>query len=120
VGDKITLEQYASLRHLVLRLPGGYGPSLIDRELWSHNLKRNHAMTVHSFFEFPRIISSTNMIGTVPAKIAKSLAQVHELKILPAPIEFEMPIYFTWPQALDSDPGHRWLRELLTDIYQDV
>jgi len=120
VGDQMSLEQYASFRHVILRLPGGYGPSQIDRELWSHGLKREHAMTVHSFFEFPRIISSTNMIGTVPGKIAKSLAQVHKLKILPAPIEFEMPIYLTWPQSLDSDPGHRWLREFLIEIYQEL
>ena len=119
VGEQLSLEQYAALRHVILRLPGGYGPSQIDRELWSHGLKREHAMTVHSFFEFPRIISSTDMIGTVPSRIARSLAQVHALRIVPAPIEFEMPIYLSWPQALDSDSGHRWLRELLQAIYRE-
>jgi len=120
VGDQLTLEQYAGLRHIILRAPPGYGPSLIDRELWSHGLKREHAMTVHSFFEFPRIISTTDMIGSVPTRIAKSLAQVHNLRIVPAPIEFEMPVYLTWPQSLHGDPGHRWLREFLTEIYRGL
>jgi DNA-binding transcriptional LysR family regulator len=120
LDDHLDVEQYAELRHVILKIPGSYGPSLIDRELWAHGLKREHSMTVHSFFEFPRIISSTNMIGTVPAMIARSLAKVHKLKILPAPIEFEIPVYLSWPRALDSDPGHRWLREFLIKVYEEL
>jgi DNA-binding transcriptional LysR family regulator len=117
VKNKLTIKQFANLRHIVFELPGGYGPSVIDRELWAQGLQREHCISVHSFFNVPRILSSTDLICSMPVQIAKSFAEVHSLKIVKSPVKRELPVFFTWHKSNDSDPGHRWLREHLIDIH---
>ncbi len=116
VGDTLDLETYCQLRHVVMRNPGNYGPSLLDRQLWFHNLKRVHAVTVGSFLEFPNIIANTDMIGTVPHKLAGFLTPGHNLKVVPVPaaVDLQWPLYMMWPRALTTDPAHRWLRNFIT------
>jgi len=118
VKDHLTYEEYAALKHLIWRLPDSYGPAVVDRELWAHSLQRRHTMTVDSYHVFPRILSSTDMVGTVPESIARSFTDTYDLRVLPSPISTDLPVYLSWPQSLDPDPGHRWLRELVIDIYE--
>jgi len=120
IGSELTLEEYASLKHIILRLPASYGASSIERQLWSHNLQRSTFMRAHSLFEYPQAISHTDMIGTLPEKAAHSFAEHHKLSVVPSPLPFETPVYLMWPKSLHNDPGHRWLRELLINIYQQL
>lgn len=120
IKDALTLEQYASLRHLVIELPGAYGPSLIDRELWKHNLKREHAYVMHSFSQVPRIISNTEMVATLPLPMAEAYAQVHDLKVLPAPVPAEMPIFLMWHENMEQDKGNQWLRSTLRGLQTEL
>ena len=119
VGEQLSYEQFAELKHIILRLPGSYGPAVIDRELWAHDLQREHTMTVHSLYSYPRVLSSTDMVGTVPSSVAHSFASVHNLRVLPSPFSTELPVYLAWPQSLDTDSAHQWLRESVIDIYQN-
>ena len=116
VKDKLTLEQYANLKHLVLELPGNRGPSLIDRELWRHGLKRKHSMQIHTYFNAPRILSTTDTVCSMPMQLARRFAEVHPLKIVPLPIKNELPTFMIWHKSMDADPAHKWLREYLIDL----
>lgn len=120
VGDSLTLKQFAQLNHLIYELPGGYGPSIIDRELWAHGLQRQHSITVHSFFNAPRILSSTDLIASMPMQIAKSFAQVHALKIIASPIQQALPVFFNWHKSNDTDAGHKWLRQHLIKLHSQL
>ena len=117
VRNQLSLKQYAALEHLVLELPGGYGPSVIDRELWAHGLQREHRISVHTFFNVPQILSTTDLVCSMPIQIAKSFAEIHPLKIVKSPVERKLPVFFTWHKSNDADPGHIWLREHLMDIH---
>lgn len=120
ISDHISIEQYADLEHVVFELPGAYGPSLIDRELWRHNLKRKRACQVYSFFHMPRIISATNMIATMPRPMAEAYASTHNIKIVPAPIPAEIAIFLMWNKGLENDSGHQWLRNTVIDIQANL
>ncbi len=117
VKNKLTLEQFAALKHIIFELPGAYGPSTIDRELWLHGLQRQHSMTVHSYFDVPRILSTTDMVCTMPPQMARTFAARHPLKVVPSPIKRELPIFLIWHKSMETDPGHRWLREYLIDLH---
>ena len=120
VKDRLTVEQYAALKHLVLDLPGKHGPSSVDRELWAHGVKREHTMSVHTYFDAPRILSSTDMVCSVPLQLARSFAEVYPLKIVPSPVERHLPAFLTWHNSMENDPGHRWLREYLIELNSRV
>jgi len=120
VTDKLTVEQYAQLKHLVLELPGNQGGSLIDRELWTHDLKREYNMCIHTYFDAPRILSATDMVCSMPMQLARRFAEVHPLKIVPLPFDNELPTFMIWHNSMENDPAHRWLREYLIDLNRRV
>jgi DNA-binding transcriptional LysR family regulator len=117
VGDFISVEEFAALRHVVYHMPGEYGPSLNDRELWRMGLKREHGMSIHSYFDAPRVLSYTDMICTMPQILGRHFARAHNLKVVPSPLQIEFPVYMIWPKSLDNDQGHKWLRQTLIEIF---
>jgi DNA-binding transcriptional LysR family regulator len=119
VGDSLSLEQYAALKHMIIRLPGDYGSTVVDRELWGHDLQRKIAMSVHNLHSYPAILKSTDLVGTLPRSVAHSFASMYDLKVLPLPFTTDLPIYLSWPQTLDTDAGHQWLRNMVTAFYQE-
>jgi DNA-binding transcriptional LysR family regulator len=120
IKDKVSMEQYASLRHIVLDISGDHGASSVDRELWSHGLKREHRMTVHTYFDVPSVLSATDMISTMPLQLARRFAEAYPLKIVPSPVARDLPMFLIWHNSMDKDPGHRWLREYLIDLNSRV
>jgi DNA-binding transcriptional LysR family regulator len=118
VGDSLSVNEFARLRHITYHMPGTYGPSIIDRELWRLGLKREHGMSIHSYFDAPRVISQTDMVCTVPRVLGRHLARVHGLKMVRSPLQLEFPVFLQWPRALEKDEGHQWLRETLTEIFK--
>ena len=95
-------------------------PSSIDRELWAHGLKREHCMTVHTYFDVPSILSVTDLVSTMPLQLARRFADVHPLKIVPAPVARDLPAFLVWHNSMDKDPGHRWLREYLIALHKRI
>jgi DNA-binding transcriptional LysR family regulator len=120
IKDKLTVEQYVGLKHLVLNLPGTEGSSLLDRELWTHGVKREHTMCVHTYFDAPRILSSTDMVCSLPLQLARRFAEVHPLKIVDLPLKVDLPTFMIWHNSMENDPAHRWLREYLIDLNRRV
>jgi DNA-binding transcriptional LysR family regulator len=117
VKNKLTLKQYAALKHVVFRMPGEYGASVIDRELWKHGLKRDHSITVHTYFDVPRVIAYSDMVCSIPQVMGRHFARVHDLKTVPAPIETVYPVFLMWPRGMENDQGHKWLRQTVMDIF---
>lgn len=119
VGDSLTVREFAGLRHVTYHMPGTYGPSIIDRELWRLGLKREHSMSVHSYFDAPSVLSQTNMVCTMPRVLGRHFAHVYGLKMVRSPLQLEFPVFLLWPKALENDKGHQWLRETLIDIFKE-
>ncbi|MEP6390980.1 MAG: LysR family transcriptional regulator [Halioglobus sp.] len=118
VGDSLSVKEFAELSHIIYHMPGTYGPSIIDRELWRIGLKREHSMSIHSYFDAPRVLAQTDMVCTMPKVLGSHFAQVHGLKVVRSPLQLEFPVFLQWPTALEQDEGHKWLRETLIDIYK--
>ena len=116
IKDTLSLEQYTALKHLVLELPGNHGPSMVDKELWAQGATREHTMHVHTFFDAPAILSSTDMVCSMPLQLALHFAQAYPLKIVPSPAARDLPVFMIWHKSMENDPGHRWLREFLIDL----
>jgi DNA-binding transcriptional LysR family regulator len=62
------------------------------------------------------VSARSDMIATVPERLAHQYADALELQVLPFPVAVPpVPVYMLWSSALDRDPAHRWLRQQLTD-----
>jgi LysR family nod box-dependent transcriptional activator len=113
VGDTITEEQYLDLPH-VFGWPSGHTVPLeeLARRLLRANL--DVRATTQGLLEIPFMLAGTQLVATLPEDLARTLAQLAPIKLLPVP--FETPDtheVIIWHKRNEPDPGHAWLREVL-------
>lgn len=116
IKDSLSLEQFTSLRHVVVEWPERQG-LLIDQKFRALGISRNEYLRVPNALNMPWVIAATDMIGSIPSAIAKRCAEVYNVKIFPTPIpDLELPGYLMWHSSMDEDPGRKWLRNFLIDL----
>lgn len=113
VGDTITEEQYLALPH-VFGWPSGHTIPLEElvRRLLSADL--DVRATTQGLLEIPFMLAGTQLVATLPEDLARTLAKLAPIRLLPVP--FETPDtheVVIWHKRNEPDPGHAWLREVL-------
>ena len=112
---KLTVDVYAALDHVLIVSPG-YGPGLVDHALSMLGLKRNVAVRVPHYLVAPSIVAKSDLIATVPARIARGLAHAHGLAVLEPPIALRaFPVSVAWHPRADSEPAVAWLLGVLAE-----
>ena len=116
VGDTITEEQYLHLPHL-FGWPSGHTLPLEElvRRLLSADL--DVRATTQGLLEIPFLLAGTQLVATLPEDLARTLAKLAPVKLLPVP--FETPDtheVVIWHRRNEPDPGHAWLREVLISV----
>lgn len=120
VRDQLSLKLYTSLPHVVVAHPRRHG-SLVDAALAEHGLERRVAVTVRGFLTVPVIIANTNLIATVPLRVAQSYATLMGLKVLQPPVTIgAVNIRQFWHGRSEGDPAQQWLRRSITEICQRI
>jgi DNA-binding transcriptional LysR family regulator len=118
VSSKLTLSTYLTLRHLVVAPAGGPG-SVVDSELEKRGKHRRVALRVGSFLVAPVLVSKSDLISTGPERLARRLATVYPVKLLPPPIPLpQFTFSLAWHARLDTDPAHVWFREAVARVLQ--
>jgi DNA-binding transcriptional LysR family regulator len=68
------------------------------------------AVAVPHFAAVPSIVCQTDMVATLPRRLALRFAEQHDLVILDLPYApLEVPIELVWHQRADRDAGTQWL-----------
>jgi DNA-binding transcriptional LysR family regulator len=115
VRGKISLRQYAEAGHAaIFYKPQGAG--VIDTLLAQKGHARRTAVVVPHFTSVPFIVAASDLIATVPERLALKFAGPLRLQVLGAPLAIP-PFRLTllWHERFTSDPAHRWLRELIAE-----
>ena len=108
----LSLDRYVELQHVQV-LPGSATmyAAAIDTALAAVGLVRKVALWEPSFLAVAGVVANTDLISTVPKRLATYVAQglpitIHDLP-LPLP-EQEFAMY--WHPRNQNDAGHKWLR----------
>ena len=116
IKNKITLKQFINERHILIS-PTGSGKSLIDIELTKLGLKRNIALTSRLFNTPVEIVENSEMITTMPERLAKHSAKQEKVKFVPPPISMQpFEVDMLWGPLKHKDPAHQWLRQTILTI----
>ena len=92
------------------------GPGVVDTLLAQKGHTRKIAVQSPHFASLPFIVAGTNLIATVPERIAKQFARQLRLQVLPVPLDLPaFRLTLLWHQRHHSDPAHRWLRYALIE-----
>lgn len=105
-----TAEVWAAQPHLLVA-PGGRSGGVVDDLLASRGLQRRTAVLVQSFAAAAPIVAASDLVVTLPARLARRVAPRWELATRPVPLDglhFALDLF--WHARLDADPAHRWFR----------
>jgi DNA-binding transcriptional LysR family regulator len=113
----VTLKRYMHARHIGIGWPSWHGARPIDQFLHSKGLAREIDTTVHSYFDVPRVVAVTDLVSTMPTRMACEIAAQHGLVAFEAPLAgLNIAMYLMWHSRLDGDPAHRWMGGLLKEL----
>jgi len=110
---RFTLTQYLQLPHALVRtLEGQQTP--VDRTLAQLGGKRRVALTLPFFVSAIFAIAQTDLVLTVPRRLAKITAGIAGVRIVEPPREIKVfPYFMAWHPRLTSEPAHAWFRAQL-------
>lgn len=111
-----SLERYLSAAHMLISRTGSL-VGVIDDKLAEMGLERRIKLIVPHFLSAPLIVAESDMILSLPYRLAAQFRKLVALKILPVPIE--LPSYelaLIWHPLREKDPAHYWLREQIKAI----
>lgn len=112
VAARFTLDDFVALRHVQVAprgLPGGY----VDDVLRAKGLSRQVARAVPYFVSALQLVGASDYVLTVSERIAQQYVDTFGLHIVEPPLELRpYALSLVWHPRLDSDPGHRFVREV--------
>jgi DNA-binding transcriptional LysR family regulator len=115
IQGKLSVRQYAAARHVAVFYKSE-GPGVIDTLLAQKGLSRRSSVQVPHFSSVPFMVSCSDLIATVPERVARRFAKTLKLQVLPVPITMP-PFRLTmlWHERIHADPAHIWLRRLISE-----
>lgn len=118
-GRPMTLELFQTLEH-VLVISGGTGHGEVDTMLDRAGIRRNVRLVVPHFVAVGHILQSTDLIATVPERLAMRCVEPFDLVHVPHPASLpEIAIKLFWHARYHRDPANRWLRQLVFDHFSE-
>nr|WP_256581263.1 MULTISPECIES: LysR substrate-binding domain-containing protein [unclassified Pseudomonas] len=114
VGDTLTMEQFVSERHVVVS--AGTGHHFVEDRLREAGVERTVSLRVPHFSVLPEIISSSDLLVTLPMRVANMYAEKNDLRTLALPFtvpEFEVSLH--WHEHTGDNSAQLWFCEFLRE-----
>ncbi len=115
IRDSLSLEQFVAANHVVVAPFTGH--HLVEDVMNEMGLKRNVALRVTHFTSLVAVVASTDLLLTLPTRIALAFASEGSMRVLPLPFpipSFDVNLYW-YPQAEDS-AAQQWLCDTITQV----
>lgn len=115
-SSQLTREEFERSSHVVINPPD----DPVEDMFADLNIKRNVILRMPNYFALPNVIESSDLLVTVPSRIARFLQRHSNLEITGVP--FPSPLFdvrMFWHTRHDSDPAHAWLRDMFVSLFSD-
>jgi DNA-binding transcriptional LysR family regulator len=120
IGAKLTLKQFKAAEHVLVAPKGAsqHG-QIIERALTSRKVKARIAVQVSTFHGVMALVTSTDLIATIPGRLAQSMQRSNNIKILPPPIPLpKIKVSLYWHERFHREPGNAWLRNVFIKLFK--
>jgi DNA-binding transcriptional LysR family regulator len=119
--EELTTDEYFDANHISVEWGGGRRITFDTRVISASNKHRKQTIVAPSFSLVPELLVGTNMIATLPHRLATKIAKQFSLKLLPCPADIP---HFTenvqWHKFRDNDPSVLWLRQLFQETAANI
>ncbi len=116
ISEELSLEAYQQEAHIDI-VPGT-GHRLLDSALENAHINRRVLLELPGYLGLTVIVSSTDLLVTLPRQMGETLARIGNLRVLPCP--FPIPPFSVkqhWHARYHHDAGNRWLRGLCAELF---
>lgn len=114
--EQLSMEVFLSHRHILVTI-GGDDFGVVDAALAELGHSREIAVTLPYFSTAALIAAQSDLLLTLPSRVAQAFDGTHDLTIVRPPIEIERFGYrLLWHARTDADQGCRWLRNRISEL----
>ncbi len=113
IKDKLTLDIYCALGHVVTTVEG-HGRNPIDELLAQQNRRRNIVIKTPHFMSAAAIAAQTDLLALVDARLAEAASTHHAIDVHKIPFQIgETSFSLRWHKRNHKNPAHRWFRDMI-------
>jgi DNA-binding transcriptional LysR family regulator len=119
IGKKLTRKKFIEASHVLVTYRGG-GHRVIEEALERAGVARRIALRVPHFTVVPMVLARTDLILTLPARVARVYERQGSFKSLAPPVAMppaEVAVH--WHERFEADPGNRWLRDQVIELFSE-
>lgn len=117
VRPQMTAALYRQAAHVRV-VSAGTAHGLVEEALRRLGVHRAVQLTVPHYVALGHVLGSTDLIATVPERLAERLTAPHAL--VARPLSLKLPVSTIaqyWHAHLHRDPGHQWLRAVMARCF---
>jgi DNA-binding transcriptional LysR family regulator len=119
IGETLNMEEYVAATHVVVAPFTGH--HLVEDVLTGMGIERKIGLRVPHFTNLVEVIASTDLVLTLPTRVARAFVGDDRMRILPVPFPiptFDVNLYWQ-PQAEDS-AAQQWLCDTVSRSLSSV
>lgn len=118
-ADPPSLEAYVEAEHVHVS-PRREAGSIVARGLASTGHERRVAVEVPFFALLPDLLRASDLVATVPGRLARRFAEQLGFAVQPVPVELSrFDVCMAWHPTFAADPSLVWLREAVARVACD-
>jgi DNA-binding transcriptional LysR family regulator len=116
LAGKLGIRQYRTEGHI--NIVYGTGQQLLAAALKAQRVERRVVLELPGFLGLTAIISTTDLIATLPRQIGETLAAIGGLRVHDCPVRIPgFMVKQHWHARYHTDPGNRWLRGICAQLF---
>jgi len=113
----LTRKRFLEASHALVSYRGGH--RVIEEALDRAGISRRIALRVPHFTVVPMVLERTDLILTLPARVARVYERSGSFKALPLPVPIPpADVGVHWHERFEPDAGNRWLREQVVALFK--
>jgi DNA-binding transcriptional LysR family regulator len=114
--QSLTKKRFLEASHALVSYRGGH--HVIEEALDRAGISRRIALRVPHFTVVPMVLERTDLILTLPARVARVYERRGRFKSLPPPVPIPpADVGVHWHERFEADAGNRWLREQVVELF---
>lgn len=116
INGELSLSTYQQEEHI--GIVSGTGYRLLDAALEREHINRRVVLELPGFLGLAAIVSSTDLLITLPRHIGETLARIGGLQVLACPLPIpSFTVKQHWHTRYHCDSGNRWLRQVCSSLF---
>ena len=115
----LTKAEFEAADHVVVSA-SGTGHASVDGSIEKLGVTRRAVLTVPHFVAVGHILATTDMIATVPERLARHCVEPFNLRYVRLPLKLpEIGVNMFWHSRFHKEPGNQWFRSLVFDRFSN-